>query len=505
MDSPNHETSLYIDSRLNFPPRVVNDRDVQFILDALRDGDRGLVAAINSGLPMSPYMMDALLALRTRHSYAKVRLILEPIISLIVTASHYYNGGRILHESMEKRSRMFRDVDLNRLDDGLRRIYRATNDPGNPYDLIQAVTELDLPDGIYKGYLEKVYTLIKKVIPRGEGTSQLNYTSLETFNYLFKPPKFTSQEAISLYASNLSNITKRSNDPLISLTASKRSKDASDVLNDIMFSLALGNAIVAQHNSLKDLKKIMMMRLNTLCSTLYLVYTQIPELKLTYFEIVRESHSLITASSNEEPSFDIVCSLLLKFTREVMDTGIFANPEYVSHKIFALTSRVHGIQNDTVGYENDLDVEIDTTGPYKLAFHVTNPYIDENIFKCPKNVAANVGDFMLAKKVTQEMMINLTPDEVVFDVFEMDKVKDMVLEATAKFLHITPAQLDHYLDTVNTSADVTAPDQNNLFADTATERPQPTHVRQNFVNLRGAKPYSHTRPHRRRENEETIV
>lgn len=500
-NDPRYSTSLYVDERFNFPERILSQDDLTFIRDAICDGDEGVMAAINSGLPMQSYVLDSLLSIRVKHRFSKVRLILEPIIAFTVTVSHFYNGRRIFREATTKRAQMFTSSDIQRLDSGLRRLYRATGTLDNPYDLLEAVEELDVTQGVYQSHLQSIYRLLTKINFDISMTQQLDFTGLSVFNYIFDAPKFTTQEAIAMYTSNLADITRRAQRPLSALTVSKRSKDVHDVLNDIMFSLALGNMIIRHEDALKALKKSLLMKLNNLCAKLYMTYTQVPSTKEIFLEIAKESFALVSSESEDPPEFGRVIASMLRFVRAVITADVYANPDYVTQQVFAVNSRIYDLEGAAVGHGTDLDVEMDPTSPYTASYYITNPYTDKNIFKCPKDLTSYMGRSMIKKKLTQDLVTECTDNSLTYETFELDMLGDLILEGAAKHLKITLEQLSHYLETVNSPADVIDEETADvdLFADVeirAPPRNRGPDRTPRFTNIKGAKPYQASRPTR---------
>ncbi|AAF99133.1 pR35 [rat cytomegalovirus strain Maastricht] len=499
-DDPRYRTSLFIDARHNFPERFLSPDDLDLILAALTDGDAGVVAALNAGLPMAPYMFEALCNPRVRHRFVKVRQLLEPVISFAVGAAHYYNGKRVLEEATNRRARMFGPPDIQRLDIGLRRIYRAARSDDNPYDLMEAVEDLDLPKGAYEKHLRTLYDLLQRVNVDLAATSGLDYQRLSTFNYLFDAPRFLTQEAIETYADNLADITRRdATRPLRSLTVFKRSKDVEDVANDIMFSLALGNAIVQQQAALIAMRKSLLLKLSRLCELSYVAYTQVPETKAVFADLARETHRLVTSTSEEPPDFGPPVATLLRFVRALMDADVYVCPEYVTGQIFAINSRMYDLDSALAGYDHELEIEGDPSGPYdQIRYYAINPYTDSRLFKCPKDLLGHLGDGLIRTRMVQSLITEATDTAVTYDNYELDAVNGLILEGAARSLKISLEQLRHYMEAVpdGAGAAVVADGEEDadLFADVEVRRPAPTRPARGsrFANLKGAKPYSAT-------------
>lgn len=498
-DDPRYRTSLYIDSNHNFPDQLISSEDLQLILNCLPDGDAGLIAALNAGLPMQAYVFDSLCNVRVRHQFVKVRLILEPTIAFAVAAAHYYNGGRILREATARRAQMFAAPDLQRLDLGLRRLYQAARSEENPYDIMEAVEDLDLPRGAYEKHLKTIYGLLQAVNVDLAATSRLNYQRLSTFNYLFDSPKFLTQEAIETYADNLADITRHNTrQPLRSLTVFKRSKDFDDVSNDIMFSLALGNAIVQHQAALIAMRKSLLLKLSALCERSYVAYTQVPDTKEIFAELSRQTFNLISSATNESPDFGPPIATLMRFVRALMDANVYVCPSYVAGQIFALNSRMYNLQSPLSGHDTELEIESDPSGPYdQVDYHAINPYTDSNLFKCPKDLTNYLGDGLIRTRMVQSLITEVTETSVTYENYELDAVNDMILEGASRYLKIGLDQLRHYMEVVpaHSNALVVEDDDADLFADVELRRPA-TNQRpargSRFTNVRGAKPYSAT-------------
>lgn len=500
-DDPRYRTSLYIDSKHNFPDQLLLSEDLELILASLTDGDAGLIAALNSGLPMQPYVFEALCNVRVRHAYVKVRSLLEPIISFAVASAHYYNGKRILNEAITRRAQMFTTPDLQRLDLGLRRLYRAARSEENPYDIMEAIEDLDLPRGAYEKHLSTLYELLRAVNVDLEATSQLDYQRLGTFNYLFDSPKFLSQEAIETYADNLADITRRNTRrPLRALTVFKRSKDFDDVTNDIMFSLALGNAIVQHQTALIAMRKTLLLKLSRLCEQSYVAYTQVPETKIIFADLSRQTFELVTSTSNQSPNFAPVIATLMRFVRTLMDAGIYACPDYMTSQIFAFNSRMYELESPLAGHDTELEVETDPSGPYdQIQYYAINPYTDPNLFKCPKDLMTYLGDGLIRTRLVQSLITEATETSVNYENYELDALNDMILEGASRSLKISSEQLQHYMDIVPSDAGAVITEENkdanvDLFADVEIRRHE-THRPargSRFTNVKGGKPYSIT-------------
>nr|WEG69727.1 tegument protein UL35 [Mastomys natalensis cytomegalovirus 3]WEG69867.1 tegument protein UL35 [Mastomys natalensis cytomegalovirus 3]WEG70007.1 tegument protein UL35 [Mastomys natalensis cytomegalovirus 3]WEG70147.1 tegument protein UL35 [Mastomys natalensis cytomegalovirus 3]WEG70287.1 tegument protein UL35 [Mastomys natalensis cytomegalovirus 3] len=485
------QSSLLIDSRCNFPDSLLDADDIRFIQHVVRDGDIGAMAALNAGLPMKPYMLDSLLSIRVKHRYSKVRLILEPILQFIVRAAHLHNGRYILRDGLSKKSQMFTATDTTRLESGLRRLYHALGMPDNPFDILEAIDNMDLPNIAYERYLKHIYNIISLLEPNVR--DRLDYTHLTVFNYIYDPPKFTTQEAINVYAKNLSNITKKIPHRIETLTVTHRSRDPIHVINDLLFCLSFGNYLVSHQDSLRTLKKSMLLSLNNLCGMLYITYTQIPETKSLFQDIARESHVLITSTSEGTPDFSHIAKYMLRFVRAAITADVYTVPEYLSNQIFAITSRLHDVEGAAVGHSDDLDVEIDEDSEYAIAYHVTNPYVDANIFKCPRDVISYIGS-MITKKLYREIITEYDEDTLTSNIYEMDLTNDLIQEGAARALRISHEQLSSYLSGSHPPSEVLQ-ESENLFADTTPVTSTQTRDSSQglrYADIRGAKPYSVT-------------
>lgn len=505
-DDPRYNTSLYVDPNCNFPANLLSEEDLTFVRNAVCEGDEGVIAALNSGLPMQPYVLDSLLAIRVCHKYSKVRLLLEPVITFTVAVAHYINARRILREATARRAQMFSSTDITRLDGGLRRLYRAIGSTENPYTLIEAVEDLDLPQGAYESHVKNIYDILSKLSFNFSTSELLDYKRLSIFNYIYESPKFTTQEAISTYADNLADITRRIQRPLRSLTVIKRSKEPHDVLNDILFSLSLGNAIVRHQEALRALRKSLLMKVNNLCAKFYVIYTQCPETKLMFSELARESFLLITSTSDEPPDFSRLICMMLRFVRAIISANIYANPDYITQQIFSLNSRLYNIEGSVVGHEDDLDIEIDHSGPYVTSYYITNPYTDSNLFRCPRDLVSYMGN-LFVKKLTQDIITECTENNMTYDTYELDILNDLIIEGAAKHLKMKTEQLSQYLNTISTPSDVIDDmSESDIFADIEIRPPSSTRGPDRtprFTNLKGAKPYSN-RPQRPNVPETTV-
>lgn len=497
-NDPRRETSITINASYNFAEGLLSERDIIFIQEAVSPGDVGTMAALNSGLPMRVYTMKSLMTIRVRHRFSKVRVILEPIIAFAVSVSHFQNTRRILRDAMAKRAQLFNPADINRIEAGLYRIYRAVNSHENPYTLIEAIQNTDLPRGAYESHVKQIYALLENIHFDFQTTARLDYTRLSTFNYFFVSPKFTSQEAIDMYADNLANITRRSQTPLQCLTVTRVSRDPHDVLNDCLFALALGNAIVSHQDSVRSLHRSLIMDATALCSRLYPTYLQVPETRRIYAALARECFRLTAAISTEPVQYTSLLSLMFQFVREIIAADVYACPDYVTQQIFAISGRFYGLQSPMFGHAGDLDVEIDPTSVYQASYHVNNPFTDPNIFKCPKDIVSHIGSHIFEKRLTTEVFTDCTDRDLSTEAISTDMVKDLVSEGAARALKITPHQVQSYLNVANTPSEVltSADSTADLFADVYIEPEGPPadedrriNRTSRFINLRGARPY----------------
>lgn len=495
---PRHETSLTINATSNFADGLLSEGDITLIHDAVSPGDLGTMAALNAGIPMRPYVLKSLLTIRVKHRYSKIRNILEPLIAFAVSVSHFQNTRRILRESVAKRAHLFDQTTIDRIEAGLHRTYRAIGSPDNPYDLIEAIQDTDLPKGAYESHVRHLYSLLEKINFDLRTTANLDYTRLAAFNYLFDSPKFTDQEAIDMYADNLANITRRSPNPLRCLTASRQSRDPFDVINDCMFALAMGNAIVYHQDSVRLLHRTLIMEATALCSSFYATYLQVPETKNVYAAMARECFRLSTMTGPDPVHYNRLLALMFQFVRAIAAADVYACPGYMLQQIFSVSGRMHGYQSPMFGHSGDLDMEIDPSSPYQASYHVNNPFTDSNLFRCPKDIVSHLGPNMFEKKITSEVFTNCTDTTLSTQIVETDMVRTLLSEGVARVLKIQAHHVDNYLDTVSTPADILTPNDLDvdLFADVYVEpdrtpasdtgRP-PRSTR--FINVKGAKPY----------------
>ncbi|AWV68127.1 M35 protein [Murid betaherpesvirus 1] len=514
-EDPRRETSLLINDRCNFPENMLSEENIQFIQDAVCNGDLGALAALNSGLPMTPYMLEALMAIRVKHKLTKVRQTLEPTIGYVVSVAHLINGTRILRSATAKHATAWGPNDKHRAESGLRRVYRALNLEDNPFDLIEAVSDLDLSQGAYESHVRHIYSLLKALGYDVVRLSQsLDYSMMTVFNYLYESPLYTTQEAVTAYSKNIAGITKMSREPFETLSVVHRSKDPPEILNDMLFLLSVGRMIVLHQESLRALRKNLVLMASQLCSTLYTAYTQVPETKALFREVAKEAHALLSSRSPDTPNFRPFVACTLQFIKEIIKADVYTCPRYLTNQILAVTARLHGLEGAAMGHDEDLDVEVDPTNPYTAKYHVNNPYNDRNIFSCPRSLVAYVGDSMFKKTMTQELLVNCTDREAVYQTYELPSIPDLVGEGAAKRAHITPELLSHYLSTVDTPTEVMTDEnedgeEEDLFADVSvapTSPVRPIRAGQRMTNLRGARPYSRTqRGGRNRRRQESDV
>ncbi|AWV68639.1 M35 protein [Murid betaherpesvirus 1] len=512
-EDPRRDTSLMINERCNFPQNMLSEENINFIQDAVCNGDLGAVAALNSGLPMAPYMLEALLAVRVKHRLTKVRQTLEPVIWYTVSVAHLINGTRILRSATAKHATAWGPNDKHRAESGLRRIYRALNLDDNPFDLIEAVGDLDLSQGAYEGYVRHIYSLMKSLgHDVGHLSRSLDYSTMTVFNYLYESPLFTSQEAVTMYSRNLAGITKMSREPFETLSVVHRSKEPPEILNDMLFLLSVGRMIVLHQESLRALRKNLILTASALCSMLYTAYTQVPETKSLFREVAQEAHALLSSRSPDTPNFRPFVACMLQFIKQIIAADVYTCPRYLTNQILAVTARMHGLEGAAMGHDDDLDIEVDPGNPYSAKYRMNNPYNDQNIFKCPRSLVHYVGDALFKKTMTQELLVSCTDQEATYQTYELPSVSELVGEGVAKRAHLTPDQLSHYLSVVSTPVEVVTDDiedgeqEEDLFADVSVAPASPVRpIRgggQRMANMRGARPYSTVQRGRRRHESE---
>nr|WRQ19877.1 MAG: protein m35 [Herpesviridae sp.] len=511
---PRVATSLPVDEHLNFIPQVLNGEDASYVKELVLNSDEGAVGFLNSGLPMPAYILEAMFVIRIKHRYVKYRQIAEPIIKLAIMSNHYYNSHRIMQNSLLSLQQLFTNQNLERLESGFRRLIRAVNHPDNPRTILDTIGDLDMPTGAYEKHLLTLNDLARRARIQVSNEVPRHYPKLGLFNYLYKAPNFTSVEAVNAYSNNLANLTRRLNVTPQTLTVTKRSKDPEDVLNDLMFSLSLSHLVVKHQETLYALRRWIIIQFSTLCQRLYITYTQIPEIRDLFLEVVRETLTLLGQGVEEEEgdfSLGPAIGAAFRLLRRVTTFDVYVLPEYITFSSFNLIAKIHyneEVRRNNAESDDEYDIEIDPTSPYiDATYYVNNPYSDPQLFHCPRNVNRYLGRDFIAKSTKQDMLTESEDRFITFESYELDLHRQLIIEGASRQLKMRPGQLEHYLNLEIRDADVVEPDDSqNLFADVQIRlrqnRDNETRRRgRRYVNLIDVRPYSTTRRRERLPSE----
>uniref|UniRef100_A0AAU7E1Z5 Tegument protein UL35 n=1 Tax=Lemniscomys rat herpesvirus TaxID=3141920 RepID=A0AAU7E1Z5_9VIRU len=500
---------------MNFLPNVLRDEDVDYVRELILESDEGVIGALNSGLPMPVYVLESLFVIRVRHRYAKVRQIAEPIVKLAVMCNHYYNSHRIMRNSLLSLRQLFTHQDLERIESGLRRLNRAVNHPENPITLLDTIGSLDMPNGAYEKHLSSVYDLARRAFVQVSDEARRSYPKLGLFNYLYQAPNFTSAEAVETYAENLSNLTRGIDAAPQSLTVRKRSRDPEDVLNDLMYSLSLSHLVVRHQDTLYSLRRWLIIQFSVLCERLYITYTQIPEIRDEFVDVVRQALLLVNQDTEEEEdefSLEPALVSIFRLLRTVANFDVYVVPDYVRFSTFALIVKIHyaqEVRRNNAESDDEYDVEVDPSSPYLNArYYVNNPYGDPQLFHCPRNVNRYLGRQFVRKTTKQTMLMEYDENFITFEDFELDLHRQLIIEGASRQLKMRPEQLEHYVGLDIRDADVVEPDSRDLFADVRIRQNQRSPAREDrrrrredgrrYVNLIDVRPYSTDRRRVRR-------
>lgn len=440
--------------------------DIQYLSEQVLTADSAsLVSSLNLGIPMPVYVLEALLDIHILQERARCRQLFQPIVQLAVLANYYYTCRATLWTSSRSLRQLFSGINMERLESGFRRLCRATNPEFNPHPVLETIGGFSMKDSEYRKHMRRMYDIIALLGINTEPRAVESYPDLNERNHLYSCPRFTTAEAVHIYASNIRTMSGFSSVPLQILTANKRTKDPQEVINDIMFALSATHMLIKLKNELSSLKTWIMIKFGMLCKQFYIVYTQALETSDAYRAFV-SSVSIITRRNMSESRDDFALAepvrLALAFAKAVLDTDVYAVPEYVACSVFAFLLRAHNVlqeddSQDAIPSHDDTDNEDFDEHPapfQEIVYLPRNPYGNPSISKCPRDVVTFLKTKFITCDLTQCVLTNLTDRSVTFENFRLEHHIPMLMEGAAQQLKMSPRQLNSYLSMARSGADV---------------------------------------------------
>lgn len=450
---------IAMNDTLNFSNALISDDDIAYIVSLLDESCLSLLGMLNYGVPMPIHEIEAVFQLQLRHDALMCREVATDVIKLVVLCNHYYNSHTTLTNTIQQIRRVFSGANLERLEAGLARLYRATDSQSNAFYTTENIGRLDLPTGAYMKELRLLYDICNRAGLTVSDSAKESYFMLNAYNHIYKPPRYTSSEGVRMYADNLKNLAMRFDSPLRILTAEKRTRDPEETANDLMFALSMTNLMLMHQDELALLKQWILAIMNEMCATLYIAYLQVPSTSSLYGSVVDNVMRLTEngiSESSERPVFSDVLAAMLTFIKSLYSANVYIVPSLFKFATFSVILSTHNVLEETEHTdEDDRNVELDPTSPYTNArYMVKNPFGRRPLFKCPDNLVKHLRQDLVKSEPVQAMLTEWSNQTVTFDYFRLDFIETLMIEGASRQLKMLPEQLSEYLDKARSDARV---------------------------------------------------
>uniref|UniRef100_A0AAU7E229 Tegument protein UL35 n=1 Tax=Cardioderma bat herpesvirus TaxID=3141914 RepID=A0AAU7E229_9VIRU len=516
VSDPQDFKPMSVNDQLNFNDGFLERENLQYILRRLlHESSFQTVGTFNAGLPISAHDMEARLDIHINPKACRVRQIAEMALEVAVMANSYYNSKDVLLETISSVREAYSGETKERLDSAFRRLVRASGSPLNPHYILEIIGRHDLPKGAYIKHLEEVYDVMSRVHISASNAAKDLYPNLVKYNLIYRAPKFTTVEAVQMYASNMRNLTHQRERGLKLLTAEKDTRDPVETANDIMYMLSMTNLMLMHQDELAVLKKWTVIKMSEICAAYYMCYLQVPESKDLYMELV-DSVCAVMNTNISEPEDAYALSFpvnnMLRFVRFLDRSGVYALPSFFKFNVFAVMIRTHNVlsehreeprSDDEDDFAGDTSsdeegaLEIDPRSSSEIGYMVKNPFGKPDLYRCPKNLVKYIKTELLTSQPIQQIITDRENNEIKFEQYTLDYIDTIMVEGSAKQLKMDPRQVMAYVSTVTEGADVAddgRDEEDSTFANVRVRRP-PSHgaeggVRSASRRRRNQGPYS---------------
>ncbi|AAM00676.1 tegument protein UL35 [Panine betaherpesvirus 2] len=463
---------LPVDDALNFRPDLFGDDHRRLLLDMLTQSCSGFVGLLNHGLPSPTYLLESLVDFQIRNPYLRVKPVAQQIVKICILANHYRNSRDILVDLRTQLDVLYSGTLRTRILNGLLKLCRRARESGvTPEEISVHLGADDVTYGVLKQVLGKLHRIRDALGLRPTPEAEVRYSTLTAYNLLYLPPPFTTQEAVEVFAENLSNVTQRNNRPMRCMASIKRpgTRSHEDALNDLYFLVS------ARHLQLRHTLELQMMRLwvlekcNRLCDDLYFCYTQVPETRQILVTLIR---GLQLSRQSTSPAFRPVLYNLLQMLTQLHEAGVYLCPGYLHHAAYQLLEKIQRISDGRGGEDEDeddeedgeegrrhrdprtlpreisLDLESDPTAVQGETFFLSkNLYGNPDIFRVPDHPSRYLRRRMFVhRQDIPQIFYNIHNGEITTEIYNLRRIYSMMIEGAARQTGLTPKRFLEIMD-----------------------------------------------------------
>nr|CDI95379.1 GP35 [Caviid herpesvirus 2 str. CIDMTR] len=452
------EPEIPLDENYNFSPSVLTEEDIRYVTHRLvEEPCLRKLAFFNSGIPVPAFELEANIRVDVKRQCLRISQVAEQAVKIAVCASHLVNSKLLLVKYTDAITIFMNSPHRERLETGYRRLCQALNDDSNPADMIQSLDDTYLPTSIYKHRLQHLYDLADSINIDVEDEARRHYHKLGVFNNFYKSPLFFTTEAVLAYATNIEQITRGNTLDFDLMTIKKLSKDPIDVLNDMMFILSFNHMVFVQTEDCFTLRKWIITSLNNFTLDMHTAYTQVPETRITFLNLVDMVASMINTNTDiedddEDSQFKPALRVVFNMLRELEKASVYVLPEFMRFASFVVLLKLLNRRTETHCAGLDLafrgqesTADLDPSTPYSVVeYNLKNPYGNKQLFRCPRNVPKYLGEDLVEMNMTQPIISTAEDGSPTVDYYELQKQACLMMEGAAQQLRMTPEQIKAY-------------------------------------------------------------